>query len=330
MTKFGAAFAALTLALAVAPHGAFAQTLPPAPVPGGLDPSAAGPYTADPSALVVRLQALEATVRDLRGQVETLQYENRKLKAALGAAGGAPVVAAAPSPAPLPAPAPLASPSPAPLAVAQGAPMDGDGPDGAFDPTKRPLAPGAPKPLGTPGTASAPLTAQALPSGPIELLPGGAPPEAPVAAPTVVAGMTPAPAPVPAQPASNLDAYGVALAAYRHGDDAAAERGFSDFLAANPHDRRVADATFLLGESYMRARRPRDAAERYLAIAKDYPASAKAPDALLRLGMALHALGNDPQACATLGEVANRYPQAAAAGARARAARERKLYRCGA
>ena len=54
----------------------------------------------------------------------------------------------------------------------------------------------------------------------------------------------------------------------------------------------------------------RDAAESFLAVSTKYDTTARAPDALLRLGQSLAALGEKEAACASLGEVLRKYPRA--------------------
>ena len=77
------------------------------------------------------------------------------------------------------------------------------------------------------------------------------------------------------------------------------------------------DAVFFIGESFFKRSRPREAAEQYLKLSTDYSKSSRAPESMLRLGQSLAALGNNEQACATLGEVGRRYPSAAATVAKA-------------
>jgi len=57
--------------------------------------------------------------------------------------------------------------------------------------------------------------------------------------------------------------------------------------------------------------RYRDAAEAFLNVSTKYESTAKGPDALLRLGQSLAALGEKEAACASLGEVLRKYPRAA-------------------
>jgi tol-pal system protein YbgF len=146
------------------------------------------------SDLVMRIDHLEAQVRDLTGTVEQLQYRNHQLEQQLQQAQGAAPNAASPRPNPQYAPAPQAqqyssppgpqyaappataqyspppqtqySPPPpqytsppATAAVVSSAPNDaGSYPSrrgDAFDPSRDPSAPGAPHQLGGPGVAAA-------------------------------------------------------------------------------------------------------------------------------------------------------------------------------
>jgi tol-pal system protein YbgF len=91
-----------------------------------------------------------------------------------------------------------------------------------------------------------------------------------------------------------------------------AEAGLRRFIQSHPRDRLAADATFWLGESFLQRNRPREAAEQFLKISTEYGRSAKAPDAMLKLGISLGAIGARDQACATFAELGRKYPQASA------------------
>ena len=67
---------------------------------------------------------------------------------------------------------------------------------------------------------------------------------------------------------------------------------------------------YWLGESYFQRQQYRDAAEAFLGVTTKFDKSAKAPDALLRLGQSLAALKEKEAACAALGEVTRKYPRA--------------------
>lgn len=112
-----------------------------------------------PSDLTVRIDRLEAQIRQLTGVIEQLQYRNQQLEAQLGrmqqAAGPQP-----PSPL-IRQPAATGTPLPPPTGTAQssvpgGMPQANLRRSDAFDPTLNPNAPGAPQSLGTLPVGSAP------------------------------------------------------------------------------------------------------------------------------------------------------------------------------
>jgi len=133
------------------------------------------------SDLLTRIDRLGATIRDLTGQVEQLQYRNQQLEQQVqrlqeAVQGGTASTSVAPprptaqsqySPRPS-APPPAAAPpvvaaappvvaaappvAPAPIESAPSPNRRGD----AFDPTRNPNAPGAPRPLGTSTSATEP------------------------------------------------------------------------------------------------------------------------------------------------------------------------------
>ena len=79
---------------------------------------------------------------------------------------------------------------------------------------------------------------------------------------------------------------------------------FPAFLAKNGKSKFAPAATFNLGESFFLRERHREAAEKYLEISQKYGQSAQAPEALLRLGQSLGAMGAKEQACASFNEIA--------------------------
>lgn len=104
--------------------------------------------------------------------------------------------------------------------------------------------------------------------------------------------------------------YRNAEASFRRQDYWAAEMGFREFLQSHPRDRLAPEATFFLGESYFFRGRYREAAEQYLKLTTTHATSPRAPDAMLKLGMSLEALGARDQACATLAETIRKFPDA--------------------
>ena len=113
--------------------------------------------------------------------------------------------------------------------------------------------------------------------------------------------------------ATPKDEYDLAYGYLLRKDYALAEEGFRNLLRKYPSERFVAEANYWLGESLFQRQRYRDAAESFLTVSTKFEKSAKAPDALLRLGQSLAALKEKEAACATLGELGRKYPRASPA-----------------
>src|SRR5215468_4600928 len=270
--------------------------------------------------LVVRLERLESQIRQLTGAIEQLQFRNQQLEGQvrhmqedneyrfqeLGAKGGGRATAQPWPQSPQPGPAPTTTPG-----------RRGD----AFDPTQNPNAPGAPHPLGSMTAAAQPP--MGAPDGGEGIDGPGGP--APGAAPrSPAAGGTLATLPPSQTPRDEYDlAYGYVL----RKDYALAEDSFRSFLKRYPDDRLVGEATYWLGESLFQRQRYRDAAEAFLNVSTKHESSAKAPDALLRLGQSLAALGEKDAACASLAEVSRKFPRASAS-VKQGVEREQKRARC--
>jgi tol-pal system protein YbgF len=112
--------------------------------------------------------------------------------------------------------------------------------------------------------------------------------------------------PTPAAQALYQQAYGAFLQA----DYPAAEQGFRQFLASYPKDALAGNAQYWLGESYYARGDYKNAADAYLKGYKTYKTGDKAPDALLKLGLSLAALGQKDAACSTFGELEAKFPNA--------------------
>lgn len=273
----------------------------------------------DAAEFMLRLDRLENENRRLTGQVEEMRFQLRRLEDQLkrmqtdndlrfkdleGARGGA-----------APAPRPAQTPPPA----TGGTPKRSD----AFDPANANSAPGAPRPLGSAGVATPPGAP----------LPGGAlVQDGELGAPLDVTGQRrgngigAAPLPGPGRGDAKSD-FDFAKSLVDRGDYELAEGAFRDFLRAHGKDRRVAEATFLLGESYLRRTRYREAAENFLNVTSKHSASPKAPEAMLKLGMSLRGLGAIQEACGTFAQVPKKYPNATPA-IRQAVERERARAQC--
>jgi tol-pal system protein YbgF len=310
---------------------------PPQPPDPGSAQLAQGPGTE----LVTRLERLEGQIRQLTGAIEQLQHRNQQLEGQLKRfqddtefrfqeiKGGART-----------APAPT-RPTPNPPNAPAGNGRRGD----AFDPTNNPTAPGAPRtlgsapanasdheppPIGAPGgrTAGAPLDLSTLstttgtestPSGAVASTEPNAPPRNPGGGGSQVATLPPSESP--------KDSFDLAYGYLVRKDYALADDGFRNFLKKFPNDRLTPDAQYWLAESLFQRQRFRDAAEAFLNVSTKYEAASKAPEALLRLGQALAALGEKEAACASLGEVLRKYPRASVS-VRQGVDREQKRVRC--
>ncbi|WP_238119743.1 MULTISPECIES: tol-pal system protein YbgF [unclassified Xanthobacter] len=238
----------------------------------------------------MRLDRMENALRQLTGQVEELQYRNQQLEAQvkrLSEEGGGRPGAAPPA-------VPTAAPRVAPAPASPGRRSD------AFDPLGDPTAPGVPQPLGSPASASAGLTHPNV---------GG----------TQVAALPPS--------GSARELYDAGQAQIQRQDFTTAEQTFRQIIQANPGDRLIPDATFMLGESLFLRHNYGDAAAQFLEVSTKYPNSTRAPEALLRLGQSLAGLGEKETACATFLEVDRKYPRAASA-IRQAVEREQKRVGC--
>jgi tol-pal system protein YbgF len=214
---------------------------------------------------------------------------------------------------------PPQTPKPSTAAVT---PVIAADPDAPLDlaPAPRSSAMATPNPAATPpagfGTAAAPRQIPLTPQTPAPQ---------PPALETVASPATQlASLPSIATPKEEFDS---ALISLRQKEYETAERGFSAFLQKNPKNRMAPDAIYYLGESYFQRGRQREAAEQYLKISTDYAASYRAPEAMLRLGQSLNALGAKEQACATFGEVTRKYPNASG-WVKSGAEREAKKAQC--
>ncbi len=92
-----------------------------------------------------------------------------------------------------------------------------------------------------------------------------------------------------------------------------AEGAFKAFLAQHAVDRLAGHAQYWLGETYYVRNDYQTAAITYLEGYQKYPSSPKAPDMLLKLAVSLIALGQKEEACGTLRELRQRYPNATTA-----------------
>jgi len=314
--------------------------------------------------LAARLTELEEELRRLRGRVESLEFERDRLRErveglerqledrlAAGETGRA-----QPEPAPEPRPAaPLVSrggpgpsgaappaPSPQPPALpARPSPPAAAAPSPPAPPAagRQPTAPPAEADpaarrgyvLGTIpreallGTEPGPAAAPAAPSRLGQ--PAPPPPATAAPAPSQQAARTPPGGPPPGGPTA-AGRWAAARELLEKGEWEAAEEALRRYVEAFPNDPNTPTAAYWLGETFLVREDWQNAAATF---ARNYrtwgPEAPRAPDNLLKLGVALARLGEKDKACQTFAELDRRHPNASQA-VRQALARERIAAGC--
>lgn len=282
----------------------------------------------DAAELLLRLDRLENLVRQLNGQVEQAQNQNRRLEEQLRRfqgdtdfrfkemEGGR-----------QPRTQPGATPQPGGQPTRQ---QRGD----AFDPAANPQAAGNPLPLGSAASASTPRrpAGSDVVANPGQIIAGqdnvlGRDPRDPqsLAPPR---GTQAANAPPAGPPATAQEAIQLGRQQLRDGKYDEAEQTFREFTRARARDRLLPDAMMGLGDSFFQRQRWREAAEQFVDITTKFPKSGRAPEAELKLGIALRGLGAAKEACDVLTNHGAKYPSASA-GIRQGVQRELQRARCG-
>ena len=153
-----------------------------------------------------------------------------------------------------------------------------------------------------------------------------APPPAPVAKPpapvtrVVPPPVQPPPAPraerpreVPARTERPEQAYAAALATFRAREHGQAVLDFLDFIAKYPRHHLEANAQYWIGEAYYVQRDYRQALAEFQKVPEIAPGSAKAADALLKIGLCQRNLRDEARARQTWQRVVQDFPQSEAA-----------------
>ncbi len=274
---------------------------------------------ADPAGLVVRVQRLEEEVARLRGRIEELEYALRRLEGRL---------------------APGVTTTPLPPPATDSAPEDGAPPAVPATPTEGRAGDTAPPPAASAGAPllnpATPADAAATPPTPTPAAPADAP--APTAArPATAPPAAPAAAGERDRPALDPQAafagapeerYRLALDLLEAGRFDEAAQVLEGFLEDFPDHPKAPDAAFWLAETHFFRQDYATAAQLY---ARNYrrfgPKAPRAAETLLKLGMALAAIGERERACRTFAELEKRHPRAPV-HIRQALARERAANRC--
>jgi tol-pal system protein YbgF len=278
----------------------------------------------------VRLQQLSAQISQLQGEIEQVgikvddladkytrsqkDMEFRLGQLEGGAAGAASTPGGAPATPLAPADtggAPAAVPVPNQSAATPGAPQSLIGPEGAPVPTQP----------GTLGTLPAGTVLPQAPAGAAE------------AAAAAAAQQTPPPAATQdpksiVLPGNNpQEQYDYATGLLQRGAYAEAEIALKAFVAQHPSDALTGNAQYWLGESYYVRSDFKNAAIAFAEGYQKYPKSPKAPDNLLKLGMALGQVGQKDNACTAFRQLGKQFPNASAA-IKDRSTRAQQRYGC--
>lgn len=157
------------------------------------------------------------------------------------------------------------------------------------------------------------------------------PPPAPPARnepPPAAAGKPQAAAAPPLPAGANPDRqYEYAFGLLQQSDYEKAEKAFQDFLGKNKSHTLAGNAQYWLGETYYVRGKYAEAAVAFAEGVQKYPKNNKAPDNLLKLGMALGQLNQKNDACTAYKQLLQRFPDAAASIKR-RADTERRKLNC--
>ena len=108
--------------------------------------------------------------------------------------------------------------------------------------------------------------------------------------------------------------YEASLAKFKKGDLAAAQRGFTDFLAQYPASELAPNAQYWLGECYYGKRDYRRAIEAFDLVKQAYPRSEKVPAAMLKQSFAYLEVKDRARAATLLKEIRESYPKSPEAG----------------
>jgi len=103
--------------------------------------------------------------------------------------------------------------------------------------------------------------------------------------------------------------YRAAVERVKAGDHAAGVAALRTFLARYPRHDFADNAQYWIGEAYYAQRDYPSALAEFRAVADTYPLGNKVPDALLKVGYCLQALGEKQKARAALEQLVTRYPK---------------------
>lgn len=158
-------------------------------------------------------------------------------------------------------------------------------------------------------TAPAPAPLAAGPGGPAPMTLGPAQPKGGGTLGTLTASQAPALAAAPAG-GTPEDQYNAALNLLSKQQYAEAQAAFRAFSAANPKHKLAGTAQYFAADIDFVQKSYPAAAQGFTAVLRGHPASPRAPDAMLKLGLSLLQAGDKKNGCLTLGAIKQKYPSA--------------------
>jgi tol-pal system protein YbgF len=245
----------------------------------GRDLARVGPQI---EALDARTSETQAAVRTMSGELQRFYQRVDAVDTAVGETR-ARVESLTPAPPAPPSPAP-APPTPSAIAAVE-----------------RPRVPAVPSPAAPPAQAAAP----------VPLVPQAVPPES--VPPAAVLPPQPAPpAPAASRAGNPEQEYQAALATFRSREHGQAVLDFVDFIAKHPKHPLAGNAQYWIGEAYWAQRDYRQALIEFEKVSEYGPA--KAPDALVKIGLCHARLRDASRAEQAWQRVIREYPKSEAAG----------------
>jgi len=271
-----------TVAVGLITGTAVAQTSPGMSGGDGGVPGVVQPPAAAVARLDARMTQLEQDLRGLTGRMETLSFQVRQLNDRVERISSDLEMQLGELKGSAGRPATTAPPSTTPP-PAVSPPSSGGGPTVLSRPGGDTETP--PPPSQTPAPAQSAPSAQA-------------------AAPSSARGVLPA--------GSSKEQYAYAFSLMQKASYVEATAAFSEFLQKNADDPLADNARYWLGESYYARNEYARAAETFLDAYEKNKTGPKAPDTLLKLGMALGRLDKKKEACASFRELGRAFPNATA------------------
>ena len=287
----------------------------------GASASAAGPGSGAAVDVEIRMDRLEAQVRELTGRVEEAMNSVEQLRGRLEQINSDIDVRFGQD---------QNQPANAPRRPPAGSGITGTAPAGPLSARSTPPPP-------TPLTPPSPAMPPGTPVPPPPYTPWGlgtltppAPTQAAAAADPANAGIgaglrTPSPGVL--HEGSVSEQYNYAFGLLKQADYPAAEEALKNFIHVHPNDPLAGSAQYWLGETYYARADYADAASAFAEGYKRYPKGTKAADELLKLGMSLARANQKQNACVTFAQLDREFPNPANA-IKERAKDEKKKLGC--